>query len=155
MDINALDQLLDAKEEEKLEEIKALIKDIQETREKNPEVALPHEVREALAAYHRAESEYGHNSREAEIAHEYFLDISKKDLKPEHYCDVDEDFCPDIIDSAIDAVNILEELKEIAHVEKTILDRFGTTDFEIGEGFLERGIGKDDPDTYAMWDLSA
>ena len=35
--------------------------------------------------------------------------------------------------------------EEIAHMEKNILDKFGTTDFEIGEGFLERGIGKDDP----------
>lgn len=38
MDINALDKLLDAQEEEKLEEIRALIKDIQETRKNNPEV---------------------------------------------------------------------------------------------------------------------
>ena len=38
MDIDALDQLLNAQEEEKLEEIRALIKDIQETRKNNPEV---------------------------------------------------------------------------------------------------------------------
>lgn len=38
MDIDALDQLLDAQEENKLEAIRALIKDIKETRKKNPEV---------------------------------------------------------------------------------------------------------------------
>ena len=38
MDINALDELLDAREENKLEAIRALVKDIQETRKKNPEV---------------------------------------------------------------------------------------------------------------------
>ena len=49
------------------------------------------------------------------------------------------------------ALSNLEALKEIAHMEKLILDRFGTTDFEIGEGFLERRIGKEDPDTYGLW----
>lgn len=150
MDIDALDQLLDAQEENKLEAIRALIKDIQETRKKNPEVALPHKVREALAEYHRAESKYGHDSREARVAHEYFLDISAaEDMKPEHFGT--DTHSSEVIDAAINAVNVLEELKEIAHLEKSVLDRFGTTDFEIGEGFLERGIGRDDEDPYGLW----
>ncbi|KAL7536247.1 hypothetical protein ACHAWF_005416 [Thalassiosira exigua] len=148
MDINALDQLLNAQEEEKLEEIRALVKDIQETRRNNPEVALPHKVREALADFHRAEAKYGHDSREAQISHEYFLDILHAD--PEHYYDKDEE-TTSLLQEALGAVNVLEDLKEIAHVEKSILDRFGTTDFEVGEGFLERGIGKEDPDTYGLW----
>ena len=40
MDITALDNLLDSREEAKLEAIKALIKDIQETRKSNPEVSF-------------------------------------------------------------------------------------------------------------------
>mmetsp|Transcript_6623 Transcript_6623/g.12501 ORF Transcript_6623/g.12501 Transcript_6623/m.12501 type:complete len:207 (-) Transcript_6623:1551-2171(-) len=140
MDINALDQLLDTQEEEKLEEIRALIKDIQETRKKNPEVAIPHKVREALAEYHRAEGKYGRDSREAEIAHEYFLDIStSENMRPEHYYEKDSQIAP-ILDGALIAVDLLEELKEMAHMEKSILDRFGSTDFEIGEGLLERGM---------------
>ena len=118
------------------------------------QVALPHKVREALAEYHRAEAEYGHDSREAEICHEYFLDISNaENMKPEHYYEKDSHSTL-VLDEALDAVNILEDLKEIAHMEKSILDRFGTTDFEIGEGFLERGIGRDDPDLctdYGLW----
>ena len=115
------------------------------------QVALPHKVREALAEYHRAEAKYGHDSREAQVAHEYFLDISSaENIKPEHYLghDSHED---EVMDAALNAVNALEELKEIAHVEKKVLDRFGRTDFEIGEGFLEREIGRDDEDTYALW----
>jgi hypothetical protein len=38
MDVNALNQLLNAQEEEKLEEIRALVKSIQDTRKNNPEV---------------------------------------------------------------------------------------------------------------------
>ena len=115
------------------------------------QVALPHKVREALADYHRAETKYGPDSREAKIAHEYFLDISRaEDLKPNHH--LDDDFHSLLaLNDALDAVNVLEELKEIAHVEKSILDRFGTTDFEIGEGFLERSIGREDEDTYGLW----
>eukprot|EP01083_Nonionella_stella_P161662 529796_1 len=116
------------------------------------QVTLPHKVREALAAYHRAEAKYGHDSREAKVAHEYFLDISNaENMRPEHYYLEKDPHSSVVLDEALNAVNVLEELKEIAHLEKSILDRFGTTDFEIGEGFLERGIGKEDPDTYGMW----
>jgi hypothetical protein len=38
MDVNALNQLLNAQEEEKLEEIRTLVKSIQDTRMNNPEV---------------------------------------------------------------------------------------------------------------------
>lgn len=154
MDINMLDELLDAREENKLEAIRALVKDIQETRSKNPEVALPHKVREALAEFHRAEATFGHDSREARVAHEYFLDVSNvENMQPEHYYYSDEkdEHETQVLDEAVDAVNHLEELKEIAHLEKNILDRFGHTDFEVGEGFLERGIGREDEDTYGMW----
>ena len=114
-------------------------------------VAIPHKVREALAEYHRAEAKYGHESREAKIAHEYFIDISSANgMKPEHYNKKDM-FTTHLLDEALTAVNVLEELKEIAHVEKSILDRFGRTDFEVGEGFLERSIGKEDEDTYGLW----
>eukprot|EP00584_Thalassiosira_punctigera_P021255 CAMPEP_0172554916 /NCGR_PEP_ID=MMETSP1067-20121228/57011_1 /TAXON_ID=265564 ORGANISM="Thalassiosira punctigera, Strain Tpunct2005C2" /NCGR_SAMPLE_ID=MMETSP1067 /ASSEMBLY_ACC=CAM_ASM_000444 /LENGTH=216 /DNA_ID=CAMNT_0013343385 /DNA_START=133 /DNA_END=783 /DNA_ORIENTATION=- len=153
MDIDMLDQLLDSEEEEKLEEIRALIQDIQETRKNNPEVALPHKVREALADYRRAEAKYGRDSREAKIARAYFLDISNaEDMKPERYREKGDR--SDVLDEAVNAVNVLEELKEIAHMEKSILDRFGSTDFEIGEGLLERGIGREDPDLindYSLW----
>lgn len=71
-------------------------------------------------------------------------------MKPGHRYDKDA-HSAEILMEAMDAVNVLEELKEIAHMEKSILDRFGTTDFEIGEGFLERQIGRDDPDTYGLW----
>jgi hypothetical protein len=109
-------------------------------------------VREALAEYHRAQTEYGHDSREAKIAHEFFVDIFyAANIKPKHYCEQNEVYPSHILHAALDALNNLEELKEIAHMEKSILDRFGTTDFEIGEGFLERSIGKDDPDTYGLW----
>lgn len=85
------------------------------------------------------------------MAHEYFLDISAaEDMTPEHYLGTDT-HSSEVIDAAINAVNVLEELKEIAHLEKSVLDRFGTTDFEIGEGFLERGIGRDDEDPYGLW----
>ncbi|KAL3756616.1 hypothetical protein ACHAWU_005844 [Discostella pseudostelligera] len=158
MDVNALNQLLNAQEEEKLEEIRALVKSIQDTRKNNPEVALPHKVREALADYHRAQTEYGHDSREAKIAHEFFVDIFyAANMKPKHYyydeqtTETETHHPSLILDAALDALNNLEELKEIAHMEKIILDRFGTTDFEIGEGFLERRIGKEDPDTYGLW----
>lgn len=115
------------------------------------QVALPHKIREALASFHRAEAEYGHDSREAKIAHEYFLDISDSDnMRPEHYYATDGHETQ-VLDEALDAVNHLEELKEIAHLEKNILDRFGHTDFEVGEGFLERGIGREDDDTYGLW----
>lgn len=149
-DINALDQLLDAQEEEKLEEIRALVQDIQETRKNNPEVALSHRVREALADYHSAEAKYGPHSREAKVAHEYFVDIcNAENMKPEHLYAKDA-HSTELLKEALEAVNVLEELKEIAHMEKSILDRFGTTDFEIGEGFLERGIGREDPG-YDLW----
>mmetsp|Transcript_9695 Transcript_9695/g.16925 ORF Transcript_9695/g.16925 Transcript_9695/m.16925 type:complete len:209 (-) Transcript_9695:199-825(-) len=153
-DIDALDQLLDSNEEEKLEQIRALIEDIQETRKNNPEVAIPHKVRDALAEYHRAEAKFGHDSREAQVCHEYFLDVSRSEnIRPEHYESKDARVSF-FLDEALEAVNVLEELKEIAHLEKSILDRFGTTDFEIGEGLLERGIGREDPDLaddYSLW----
>ncbi len=114
-------------------------------------VALPRRVRDALADFHRAESKYGPDSREAKIAHEYFLDVSKtKVVKPEHNLD-DEYHAMTLLKKAVEAVHVLEELKEIAHAERSILDRFGTTDFEIGEGFIERSIGRDDPDPYGLW----
>ncbi len=109
-------------------------------------------MREALAHYHRAQNKYGHDSREAKIAHEFFVDIFyAANIKPKHYCEQTETHPSHILNAALDALNNLEELKEIAHMEKSILDRFGTTDFEIGEGFLERNIGKEDPDTYGLW----
>jgi len=109
-------------------------------------------VREALADFHRVEAKYGRDSREAKIAHEYFLDISNAaNMKPEHYYEEKDSVSTFDLNEALDAVSVLEDLKEIAHMEKLILDRFGTTDFEIGEGFLERGIGKEDPDTYGLW----
>jgi len=114
-------------------------------------------VLEARADYHRAQTEYGHDSREAKIAHEFFVDIFyAANMKPKHYY-YDEQTMESthhpslILHAALDALSNLEELKEIAHMEKLILDRFGTTDFEIGEGFLERRIGKEDPDTYGLW----
>lgn len=108
-------------------------------------------MRDALADFHRAEAKYGRDSREAKIAHEFFLDVSHADdMKPNHH--LDDDFHSVILlKEALDAVHVLEELKEIAHAEKSILDRYGTTDFEVGEGFLERSIGRDDPDTYGLW----
>jgi hypothetical protein len=119
-------------------------------------MALPKKLRDALAEYHHAEQKYGTDSQEAKIAHEYFVDISHSvHLHPDRrLADVDssEDYYPSIVlKDALNTVHVLEELKEIAHVEKTILDRFGTTDFEIGEGFLEREIGREDGDTYALW----
>lgn len=57
----------------------------------------------------------------------------------------------DIFQDALDGVHALDELKEIVHMEKAILDRFGTTDFEIGEGLLEREVGREDDDTYGLW----
>lgn len=32
-----------------------------------------------------------------------------------------------------------------------ILDRFGMVDFEIGEGILQRSVGKEDVDTSGLW----
>ncbi|KAL3791502.1 hypothetical protein HJC23_011533 [Cyclotella cryptica] len=200
-DINALSQLLDSNEEQKLEEMKRLIQDIQEVRRTSPEVshgiihhvsmilmciisyhhhhhsqhhhrhdridttlhpqvALPRKVREALAEYHHAETKYGTDSREAKIAYEYFVDISHaRDLHPDRHQDEGESEGGEkgdvhssmVLEEALNAIHVLEELKEIAFVEKTILDRFGTTDFEIGEGFLEREIGREDDDTYGLW----
>lgn len=116
----------------------------------NQQVALPQKVREALASYHNAEKKYGADSREAKIAFEYFVDISHaQDLHPDRYLNSSSD--NDIFQDALSGVHVLDELKEIAHVEKAILDRFGTTDFEIGEGLLEREIGRDDDDTYGLW----
>ena len=119
-------------------------------------MALPRKVREALAEYHHAETKYGSDSREAKIAYEYFVDISHaRDLHPDRHQE-DEGGKEDVhssmvLEEALNAIHVLEELKEIAFVEKTILDRFGTTDFEIGEGFLERDIGREDDDTYGLW----
>lgn len=104
-------------------------------------------MREALADWHRAQTEYGHDSREAKIAHQFFVDIfNAANSKPKHYCEQTEAHPSHIPHAALDALNNLEELREIAHMEK-----FGTTDFEIGEGFLERSIGKEDPDTNGLW----
>jgi len=151
IDIAMLDRLLDTAEEEKLEKIKEMVEQIQEIRKTNPEVALPRRVRDALADFHRAESKFGPESREAKIAREYFLDVSQaNDMKPEHNLD-DEYHAMMLLKKAVEAVHVLEELKEIAHAERSILDRFGTTDFEIGEGFIERSIGRDDPDPYGLW----
>ena len=109
-------------------------------------------MREALADYHRAETKYGAYSREAKIAHEYFLDISRaKNLHPDHYDNDGEDSYSDLLKEALEAVHVLEELKEIAHIESSILERFGTTDFEIGAGLLERNIGREDSDTDGLW----
>ena len=103
------------------------------------QVALSPKVREALAEFHRAEAKYGHDSREAQVAHEYFLDISNaENAKPEHHYDKDA-HSSEVLKEALNAVNVLEELKEIAHMEKSILDRFGTTDFEIGT-FVSSGL---------------
>jgi hypothetical protein len=44
MDVNALNQLLNAQEEEKMDEIRALVKSIQDTRKNNPEVRLFHMI---------------------------------------------------------------------------------------------------------------
>lgn len=116
-------------------------------------MALPRKVREALASYHNAEQKYGSDSREAKIAYEYFVDISHaQDLHPDrHLGDGTDVYSESVLKDSLNAVHVLEELKEIAHVEKNILDRFGTTDFEIGEGFLEREIGRDDEDTDGLW----
>lgn len=116
-------------------------------------VILPQKVREALASYHNAEQKYGSDSREAKIAYEYFVDISHaQDLHPNRHVGDDNNIHSEsVLKEALNAVHVLEELKEIAHVEKSILDRFGTTDFEIGEGLLERNIGREDGDTYGLW----
>lgn len=114
------------------------------------QVALPQRVRDALVSYHSAEQKYGVDSREAKVAYEYFVDISHaQDLHPDRHLGNGIDAT--LLKEALNAVHVLEELKEIAHVEKAILDRFGTTDFEIGEGFLEREIGREDDDTYGLW----
>jgi hypothetical protein len=114
-----------------------------------------------LAEDHHAETKYGSESREAKVAYEYFVDISHaRDLHPDRHQDEaveegEEDVAGNssmaVLEEALNAIHVLEELKEIAFVEKTILDRFGTTDFEIGEGFLEREIGREDEDTYGLW----
>jgi hypothetical protein len=112
-------------------------------------------VREALADYHRAQTKYGHDSREAKIAHEFFVDIFyAANMKPRHLYDKETLHSSSsslVLHDVLDALTDLEDLKEIAHMEKLILDRFGTTDFEVGEGLLERRIGMEDSDTYGLW----
>lgn len=112
-------------------------------------------MRDALAEYRAAETEYGAESREAKVAYEYFVDISHaRDLHPDRHENDEEgrkDSSNVVWEEALNAIRVLEELKEIAFVEKTILERFGTTDFEVGEGFLEREIGREDEDTYGLW----
>ena len=118
-------------------------------------VALSPKLREALVEYHRAEAKYGTESREAQIAHEYFLDISSaEDMKHKlsHENTRSDAGVVNHYKEALANHDVLEQLNEISHMEKSILDRLGTTDFEIGEGFLERGMGRKDPDTYGLWD---
>ena len=51
MDVNALNQLLNAQEEEKMDEIRALVKSIQDTRKNNPEVRLFHMISNTQLAF--------------------------------------------------------------------------------------------------------
>lgn len=120
-------------------------------------VALSPKLREALTDYHHAEAKYGSESREAQIAHEYFLDVSSAENMKQHPTYVREDdhmlnYKEKDDLHALDYAHVIEELNEISHMEKSILDRLGTTDFEIGEGFLERGIGREDQETFGLWD---
>jgi len=108
-DIDSLNLLLDSKGVHQLDQIKHLIKDIQQTRQEHPEVALPQKLRDALSDYRNAEAKYGADSREAKVAYAYLCDISvAKGLKPRTY-PMNEGMSPG---------KALEELKEIAHGEK-------------------------------------
>ncbi|KAL7520943.1 hypothetical protein ACHAWX_005636 [Stephanocyclus meneghinianus] len=153
-DMDELHRLLDSDQQQTLHEMKRLIRDIQRLRRSDTEAALPRKVRDALAEYRAAETEYGAESREAKVAYEYFVDISHaRDLHPDRHEENEgrKDSSNVVWEEALNAIRVLEELKEIAFVEKTILERFGTTDFEVGEGFLEREIGREDEDTYGLW----
>jgi hypothetical protein len=108
-DIDSLNLLLDSKGVHQLDQIKHLIKDIQQTRQEHPEVALPQKLRDALSDYRNAEAKYGADSREAKVAYAYLCDIFvAKGLKPRTY-PMNEGMSPG---------KALEELKEIAHGEK-------------------------------------
>lgn len=148
-EVDALGAILDEQEEETLERMKTLVKQIRELRSSNPEVALSAQMRDALAKAHSASNTHGEDSTEAQVAWGAVEALSASESEKH---DLNEDLVDlSVLDHAVDAINALEDMTELSHIEKKLVDRYGLTDFGAEyEGFLDRPIGRED-DGISLW----